>query len=406
MMLIAEPSADCQSGIMLETSPPQVSIVVACYNAEPYLRDAMESVVGQTFADWELIVVNDGSTDGSLSFLHGLAGQDARVRVIDQDNHGQNAAANLAISIARAPLIARMDADDLCHPTRLEKQVAFMHRNPGVGLLGTQICRLGDCKSGLSSSFPTDHDGIVDALLQNHHAICNPTIIFRRELFEQIGGYWEHNIAEDWDMFLRMAEISRLANLDEVLFSYRFHRGSINGRRIVEAQLFNEYAAELWQLRRQNRDQISFEEFSTHHPSSNWPASWLFLLDCHSIGQYRQAVAEIYGGRQLRGTSRLALSMAMSPARTLRRATRMVSRAIMGSPEPVVYADPFNAAKLNAQCAAVDSLGSTNEADGSAASQPSHKIENCTEPGSSSRGHLSSSSDTNAHRANVPNLDT
>jgi glycosyltransferase involved in cell wall biosynthesis len=91
--------------------------------------------------------------------------------VIDQHNQGQNAAANLAISLANAPLIARMDADDVCDPGRLAKQVAFMKDNPDVGLVGTQIRRLGDRRSGLRSSFPIDHVGIVDALLQNHHAI-------------------------------------------------------------------------------------------------------------------------------------------------------------------------------------------------------------------------------------------
>lgn len=327
---------------MTHTSIPQISIVVACYNAEPFLEAAMESVLAQSFQDWELIVVNDGSTDGSPGYLHQLAKRDDRVRVIDQPNQGQNAAANHAISLAIAPLIARMDADDVCDPGRLEKQVAFMRDNPKVGLLGTQIRRLGDKRSGLRSSFPVDHGGIVDALLQNHHAICNPTIVFRRSLFEQIGGYWEHNIAEDWDMFLRMGEISRLANLDEVLFSYRFHRSSINGRRIVEAQLFNEYAAAQWHLRQQGSPEISFEEFLGDHRSSRWPTSWLFSIDSHSIGQYRQAVAEIYSGRFARGSIRLGLAMAMSPLRTLRRAKRMAGQFVFGSGSSVVHADPVH----------------------------------------------------------------
>ena len=319
---------------------PQVSIVVACYNAEPFLQAAMESVLAQSFQDWELIVVNDGSIDGSPQYLHRLAEHDDRIRVIDQTNQGQNAAANRAISLANAPLIARMDADDVCDPLRLEKQVAFMRDNPKVGLLGTQIRRLGDRRSGLHSSFPTDHDAIMGALLQNHHAICNPTIIFRRSLFQQIGGYWEHNIAEDWDMFLRMGEVSRLANLDEVLFSYRFHQGSINGRRIVEAQLFNEYAATQWHLRQKGSPEISFEQFLGDHRSTRWPTSWLFLIDSHSIGQYRQAVAEVYSGRFLRGSVRLALAMSMSPMRTLRRAKRMSGRLVFGSDSSVVHSDP------------------------------------------------------------------
>ena len=325
---------------MPRSSIPQVSIVVACYNAEPFLKAAMESVLDQSLTDWEMIVVNDCSTDGSPQYLQQLADRDDRIRVIDQVNQGQNAAANHAISLARAPLIARMDADDVCDPNRLAEQVVFMRDNPSVGLLGTQIRRLGDQRSGLQSSFPIEHNEIVSALLQNHHAICNPTIVFRRSLFEQIGGYWEHNIAEDWDMFLRMAEVSRLANLDRVLFSYRFHRGSINGRRIVEAQLFNEYAASQWRLRRKNLPGTSFEEFRSDHRSSRWPTSWLFSIDSHSIGQYRQAVAEIYSGRSVRGSLRLCFAMSMSPLRTLRRAKRMSKRILFGSDSAVAYADP------------------------------------------------------------------
>ena len=305
---------------------PQVSVVVACYNAQPFLGAAMESMLQQSFHDWEMIVVNDGSTDESGKYLHTLASRDPRVQVIDQENQGQNAAANRAISLARAPLIARMDADDVSDPTRLAKQVAYLNSNPSIGLVGTQIRRLGEKHCGLNSNFPIQHDQIIDALRQNHHAICNPTILFRRSLFERTGGYWEHDIAEDWDMFLRMGEISRLANLEEILFSYRFHRGSINGRRIVEAQLYNEFAAELSLLREQNKPEISHIAFLSNHRSRRWPTSWLFSIDSHSIGQYREAIAEIYGGRALQGYTRLALSMVMSPLRTLRRAGRMGQR--------------------------------------------------------------------------------
>jgi hypothetical protein len=194
-------------------------------------------------------------------------------------------------------------------------------------------------------------------------------------------------------MFLRMAEISKLANLDEILFSYRFHRGSINGRRIVEAQLFNEYAAELWQLRRRRQAQIPYETFRANHSSSRWPASWLFLLDCHSIGQYRQAVAEIYGGRPVQGVSRLAFSMAMSPARTLRRVTRMLRHAIAGSPEPVIYADPVNTPKSN----------SKSEQGDTASTEPDSA---CPRPGSSDCQRPGSSvDDPQAHRSGVVKID-
>ena len=297
---------------------------MACYNAMPYLPAALESIRSQTFTDWEMIVVNDGSTDGSGDVLHEAAAQDARIRVVDQTNQGQQAAANLAISMARGEWIARMDADDIAEPHRLAVQMQFLAEHPDVGLVGGQIRRLGSKRSGLASNFPTDHNGIMSALLKNQHVMCNPTVVFRRELFESLGGYWEHDIAEDWDLFLRIGESAKLANIDDIVLSYRFHTGSINGRRIVEAQLFNEYAAELAKRRSSGKPPISYEAFVSDHRCKRWPSSWLFYADSRAIGQYREAVAEIYNGRSVLGYARLGLSVVMSPGRALRRIGNMM----------------------------------------------------------------------------------
>ncbi|TWT50609.1 putative glycosyltransferase EpsE [Rubripirellula amarantea] len=313
---------------------PEVSIVVACYNAQPFVAQAMDSIIHQTFADWELIVVNDGSTDGSGSYLRELAQTDSRIILIEQENQGQQAAANAGIAAASAPLIARMDADDICEPDRLALQVAYLKRHPEVGLVGGQIRRLGERSAGLASNFPLDHDSIVAALRKNHHAICNPTILFRKSLFDSIGGYWKHDIAEDWDMFLRMGEVSRLANLDTILLSYRFHTGSINGRRIVEAQLYNEYAAATSWQRERHETESTFEEFLQSHRCNRWPSSWMFVVDCLSIGQYRKAIAELYGRRKIRGSVRLACALMMSPGRTLRRLGNMAAKKIHRAETP------------------------------------------------------------------------
>ncbi|MEM9588112.1 MAG: glycosyltransferase family A protein [Planctomycetota bacterium] len=302
----------------------RVSVVMATYNAMPYLPDAAGSILDQTLRQFELIIVNDGSTDGTRDYLRSL--DDDRVRVLEQTNQGQQAAANAGIAAAQTNLIARMDADDVSEPDRLEKQVSFLDANPSVGLVGSQIYRLGDAKRGLPSRLPCDHKGIDRALLANHHAICNPTIVFRKELFEQIGGYWQYDIAEDWDMFLRIGEISLLANLPEALLSYRFHADSINGRRMVEAQLYNEFACELARRRRRGDQPITIERFRHQHRSSRWPQSWLFHLDCQSVAQYRVAVAEVLNGRPIQGYGRLAYSMACSPSRTLQRMQRLFVR--------------------------------------------------------------------------------
>ena len=302
---------------------PRLSIVMACYNAMPYLPSAVDSIRQQTFEDWELIVVDDGSTDDSADWLREAASGDPRLHLCHQSNAGQNVAANRGIAMSSAQYIARMDADDVADPHRMRRQVEFLDANPAIGLVGGQIQRLGARRSGLESNFPLTHDQIVSLLMKNHHALCNPTVMFRRDLFEQLGGYWQHDIAEDWDLFLRLAEVSQLANLSDVVLSYRFHTGSINGRRIVEAQLFNEYAAESARRRLDDQPAVTMQQFRENHRSGRWPSSWVFYADSQSIGQYREAIAEIYDGRQVRGYGRLALAAMMSPSRAARRVANM-----------------------------------------------------------------------------------
>ena len=302
----------------------RVSVVMTVYNAMPFLPAAVESILGQTYTDFRFVIVNDGSNDGSREYLASL--KDPRILLLDQENQGQQAAANRGIAASCSEYVARMDGDDVADLRRLELQVAHLDRHPEIGLVGGQIFRLGAQRSGLRSNFPTEHEPIVQALLRNHHSMCNATIMFRSKLFDELGCYCEHNIAGDRDVFLGVSEVSRLANLSEVLLSCRLHRGSINGRRIVEAQLFNEYAARLAVNRASSVPHVPFKEFLAEHRSQRWPNSWLFYLDCQSIGQYRESVAEIYNDQYLKGYARLFFSMLISPNRTWRRLRNMLSR--------------------------------------------------------------------------------
>ena len=310
------------------TAPPtggaaRADVIMACYNAMPYLPEAIASIVNQSFPDFFLIVVDDGSTDGSSDYLAEIALTDSRIRVARQANQGQQAAANLGISLGDSEYVVRMDADDVADLDRLRRQIAFMDENPEVGLSGGQLKRMGSAKTGLVSNLPLDHESIVAGLMKNHHTMCNGTCIFRRHLFQQVGGYWEHNISEDWDLFLRFSEVSKLANQEHCFLAYRLHRASVNGRRIVEAQLYNEYAAERHRRRSLSLPEISYQEFLSDHRYSRWPGSWLFYLDAQSIGEYRRAIADMYSGHPIQGYSRLGFSMAMSPGRTLRRLANM-----------------------------------------------------------------------------------
>lgn len=305
---------------------PRLTVVMAVYNGMPYLRDAVASVLAQTYREFRLVVIDDGSTDGSGPYLDAI--DDPRLVVVHQTNQGQHKAANRGIAMAESELIARMDADDVAQPDRLAKQVAFLDANPHVGLVGGQILRMGARGAGMPSNLPTAHAEIVDDLLANRHGMCNATTMFRRKLFEQVGGYWEHNLSEDWDLFLRMAEVAELANLDDLLLAVRFHSGSLNGQRIVEAQLYNEFAAHQATLRAEGRPEVTFSQFLAEHRSRRWPGSWIFLLDCHAINQYRYAVADMYDGRRMSGLFHLGLSIMMAPRRTMHRGLRTLTSRI------------------------------------------------------------------------------
>ncbi len=294
-----------------------VAVVMTVHNGLPYLHEAIDSILNQSLTHFQFIIVDDGSTDDTASRLDSI--QDPRVKILHQRRSGQQAAAHLGILETTATYIARMDSDDVAHPERLMRQAQFLDRNPDVGLVGSQITRRGETGSGLESHFPTDHESIVDDLFHNRHSMCNPATMFRRDLYVACGGYWEHNIAEDWDLFLKIAERAKLANLNEPLLSYRFHRGSINGRRIYDAQLYNEYAASCAIRRKANLTYEGFDAFLARHRSQRFPTSFFFRLDCLSVAQYRIAVSDMHSGRRVSGIVRAAFAICCSPSRTIRR---------------------------------------------------------------------------------------
>jgi glycosyltransferase involved in cell wall biosynthesis len=212
-------------------STPAISVVIPVYNAARYLESAVASVQAQTFSDFEIIAVDDGSTDDSKAILTRIAASDTRLRVISRPNTGIVGALNDALTAARGEFVARMDADDLCLPNRFEKQVAFLRANPDCLCVGSAFlyidsagCFIKEC------SRATDHAAIEGELLSgNGGVIIHPAALFRRAAIEHAGGYRElAQWVEDLDLYLRLARIGQLANLADVLFHYRFHEQSVN----------------------------------------------------------------------------------------------------------------------------------------------------------------------------------
>ncbi|MCC5838545.1 MAG: glycosyltransferase [Opitutales bacterium] len=216
---------------------PTVSVLLPVYNAERYLKTAVSSILGQTFLDFELIIINDGSTDSTAAILDRIAGSDTRVRLVHRANQGYSRCLNQALGMARAPLLARMDADDESLPDRFATQVAFLDTHPEIVAVSGQWIRIDPNGRVLSDTrdLPTGHDAIVNELLKGYGVMPHPGVMMRADAVRQVGGYRvEFEPAEDLDLWLRLADIGRLANLDKHLLRYRLHPGATSSARREE----------------------------------------------------------------------------------------------------------------------------------------------------------------------------
>ena len=210
---------------------PVVSVVMPVFNAAPFLASALASVQAQTFGNFEIIAVDDGSTDGSAAILDRAAATEPRLRVIRRPNTGIVGALNDGLAVARGEFIARMDADDLCLPDRFARQVEYLGQHPDCVGLGSAFRFIDDRGAHLKECRrQTEHDAIErDLLGGDGGAIIHPAAMFRRDAVVRAGGYREAaQWVEDLDLYLRLARLGQLSNLDAVLLHYRLHVKSVN----------------------------------------------------------------------------------------------------------------------------------------------------------------------------------
>ena len=207
---------------------PRISILLPCRNAAAHLAAAIASIQQQTYTDYEVIAIDDGSSDATLDLLTGWAERDERVRVLPGAGAGIVAALCQAAAAASGELLARMDADDVARPARLERQVTFLAQHPAVGACGTrvryfpdEIVRAGARRyehwlNSLATPEQVDRDLFVEC------PIAHPALVMRRSVFDVAGGYQDHGWPEDYDLVLRMrATGALLANVPEVLLEWR-----------------------------------------------------------------------------------------------------------------------------------------------------------------------------------------
>jgi hypothetical protein len=206
---------------------PRVSVLMPVRDGQSVIAKAIESVRSQTYGDLEILVVDDGSTDGTAEILAGLAARDGRIRVERQSPQGITSALRRGFELARGEFVARMDADDIALPDRLERQVDFLDEHPEVLAVGGACIVVDEdgSRDGVIR-FPTS-PRVVERSLMHLNCLVHPTVTMRREAVVAAGGY-RLDAAEDWDLWLRLSERGPLANLADPVLEYRRHAAQLS----------------------------------------------------------------------------------------------------------------------------------------------------------------------------------
>jgi len=222
-------------------SSPAISVAMSVYNGERFLAEAIDSVLAQSFTDFEFLILDDGSRDTSAQIIADYARRDPRIRAIARENRGLVASLNQLIEEACAPLIARMDADDVCLPERFSRQIAFLAGHPDHGVVGCWTSDIDEHGAPYpldARDHPESHAGFLAAVEHGWPLLCHPAVMYRRDLVRSVGGYhgaFRH--CEDLDLWLRLAGVTRLCSIPERLLRYRHYADQVSSRHATEQQI-------------------------------------------------------------------------------------------------------------------------------------------------------------------------
>lgn len=299
----------------------KVSVTMPAYNAERFLAEAIESVLCQTFTDFELIIVDDGSTDSTLSIAESYAQRDHRVRVVTQPHGGISSGRNRGLAEARGEWIAVMDADDIILPQRLERQLAFVEKNPDIALAGAYAYNI-DGSGKIIAQFRsplTDRAEVRETIARNrlisfHHS----AVLMRKDVVQSIGGYREQfDGIEDCDLWNRIAETEHGVLVQpEYLVKYRLHSKSHTIPRVRKLTLRRHWLEDCMRHRRRGAEEPSWESFLARRRALPWAIRFQQERKDLSWILYRQAVSAYVRGSHHSLLSNLVGALLLSPWRT------------------------------------------------------------------------------------------
>ena len=221
---------------------PQISVILSVYNGEKYLREAIESILNQTFGDFEFIIVNDGSTDSSREIIQSY--NDKRIKILNNEkNIGLTRSLNKALKQARGKYIARQDADDISLPNRFKEQIKYFFEHPEVALLGTSIYIIDEYGKIVGKKIALKNPG--NELLKTNQ-FSHGSVMFKKEVINRLGGYNELFIyRQDYELWLRTAKYYEVKGLTQILYKLRFHNETIGFTKGEESTLYHLLAQKL-----------------------------------------------------------------------------------------------------------------------------------------------------------------
>ncbi len=281
---------------------PRATVLMCVYNDEQYVGNAIKSILSQTFADFEFLIVNDGSTDGTLAILNSFQASDPRIRVVSYPNSGTTISGNRGLSLARGEYVARLDSDDISLPDRLAIEVDYLDRHPEVALVG-------------GGSYIIDSDGKVigrrninprnlKLALRSRCFFQQSDVMFRRELVLKLGGYRPKlRNAQDYDLWLRVSEVAEVAKLPNIIGMWRINPSGYTLARAAEQRFETALVRRLARERRHggvdSYDRL--EEYPAQlHRRSIAPSAHLTWLGSVMLKDGRRAEARLCLGQALR----------------------------------------------------------------------------------------------------------
>ena len=302
----------------------KISVPMPAYNAERFIAEAVESILNQTFRDFELIIVNDGSTDGTLAIAERYAAQDERVTVVSQPNGGISAARNRGLSVAKGEWIAVMDSDDVAMPDRFERQLDFLAKNPDLAVVSAYVQNIDD-KGKLIAEYQsplTDRQLVKevvaqDGLLSFHHS----AVLMRREVVQALGGYrGQFDMLEDCDLWNRIAEQGHgILIQPEYLLKYRLHPSSVSVDHARTLALKRRWLHDCLHHRRRGEPEPSWDAFLAKRSTRPWLSR--LNEDRLDLGRilYKQAVSAYVQGKPLKMAANITGAVLLSPKQMIKR---------------------------------------------------------------------------------------